>query len=480
MDAPYPPPPPPPAIYGTHLPNDRGMGGLGLIMQLGGGLFAAMTAMMGFTQILVLSKMRSYGAPSQDGIVLGMLVLTVAGVVRALLHRAAGVELLYGNDPAGAIRRYVVAAGVHVALWVGFLVIKFDAPLAGWLPVALLFAAWPAALVILLAQPSLHLDPGAYGTSTVPRAEDHGFEGLAILMVILGLCGTLFGALMLMVFLDMPGGGKGGLFQLFLLTLAALVVRSAIHLHAGATALSDPTPERVEVGANRYASFGTASGLAVAGVLMLVIMSEPGSGFAAMPMIIGVAMMLMVWPMAVKRLVQTRRLEQVVDDKVGFARAPDQGRTAIGWLVLALGVMALASALPAALLSPDAAGDGRGNQFTQMVAFQQGDPTRGPWLQLGVAVLQVWAGVELVMMTERHRWVATAYGVAATLVALYVTWPMISHLDNLGRGAGINPMGNALFAGLAMTLVIPIATLALVHRKLPPPSPTSGIAAVFD
>ena len=52
----------------------------------------------------------------------------------------------------------------------------------GWLPVALLFAAWPAALVILLAQPSLHLDPGAYGTSTVPRADrtrQSGFAGLS-------------------------------------------------------------------------------------------------------------------------------------------------------------------------------------------------------------------------------------------------------------------------------------------------------------
>ena len=82
------------------------------------------------------------------------------------------------------------------------------------------------------------------------------------------------------------------------------------------------------------------------------------------------------------------------------------------------------------------------------------------------------------MSSPRHRFAASRIAPAQTVEDFVGV--QIDPERRRGRGAGINPMGNALFAGLAMTLVIPIATLALVHRKLPPPSPTSGIAAVFD
>jgi hypothetical protein len=44
-----------------HLPADRGLFGLGLIMQLAGSVFAVVAAMVGLGQLMAASEMARYG-----------------------------------------------------------------------------------------------------------------------------------------------------------------------------------------------------------------------------------------------------------------------------------------------------------------------------------------------------------------------------------------------------------------------------------
>ena len=86
-----------------YLPADRGLGGLGLIMELAGSLFAVMTGMFGFIQVIAMSEMSSRGGDAH-GMTGWLFILAGAGVVRSLFHRHAGSELNYGFRPAAEIR----------------------------------------------------------------------------------------------------------------------------------------------------------------------------------------------------------------------------------------------------------------------------------------------------------------------------------------------------------------------------------------
>jgi hypothetical protein len=457
-----------------YLPADRGMTGLGLIMQLAGSLFGTMTAMVGLMQIIMFSQMRDYGG--EGGPTGWLFLLTCAGVIRSLVHRNAGSELLYGHAPARALRGYFAISAIHTALWFLFFKMKLEAPTAGWMPMVLMFAAWPLTLWLALRIPALRLVDG----EPLKSGPDRGFEGLSILMIVLGLMGTLFAATMLMAFSSQKGG-PGDMKTLFMLCLFALVVRSLVHTHAGAQMLGDLTFERAEAATTRYINLGMMVGLGVGAVFLIMIMKEPGGGMLlAFPFIGGMFLLLLAWPMIVRRLTQTRRLEAYGDGngEPRLSRAPDQGRTTLGWLHLALGGMALAGALPAIMFSQridmsddDALGGG-------LLGFMQQDPGRAPWLAVIVAGLQLWAGLELVRMTARHKTIATVYGVAAGVAALYIYWPILKHLDDM---RGIMPgAGQMIVAGLAIALIVPIVTIALVQRPLPPPRLGASVGRVFE
>jgi hypothetical protein len=462
----------------SYLPVDRGMTGLGLIMQLGGTLFATLTAMVGLSQIIVLSQMRSFGM-GDTGLTGWLLLLTAMGVIRSLVHRVAGTELLYGQQPAQAIRRYLFVSASHTLGWLAFLVIKLDATPAGWLPVVTMFVAWPVILVVMLGRPALRLPvPDQHGQAAVPVGADRGFQGLGTLMLVFGLSGALFSGLMVSALSGARGAGPSGLIGLLILSVVFLVIRSLVHAHAGATLLGgEPSVDRVSAAAHRYANIGVISSVACGGVLLILMMSAGGGGvLLGMAMLIGLVAMLLLWPLAVRRLVQTRRMELLVEsDRVpALGAAPDQGRTALGWLLLAFGGIGLAAALPAVLFSGQEMVDRHG--VTQILAaFQQG-ADREPWLSLLVYGLQVWAGVELVLMTDRHRVIATLFGVTATVVTLYLTLPLFDHLGGLGLGrAGA---GQIVFASVAIGLIIPVLTVILVNRNLPPPR--LPVARVFE
>jgi TRAP-type C4-dicarboxylate transport system permease small subunit len=91
---------------------------------------------------------------------------------------------------------------------------------------------------------------------------------------------------------------------------------------------------------------------------------------------------------------------------------------------------------------------------------------RSIWFPIALAVMQAWAGFELVRMSPQSRGIATLYGVVALATTIYISYPA---LELMQRASGLQSKTDALAIGAAMfALVLPIATLVLVHRTITP------------
>ncbi|MDQ3366865.1 MAG: hypothetical protein M3680_15690 [Myxococcota bacterium] len=69
-------------------------------------------------------------------------------------------------------------------------------------------------------------------------------------------------------------------------------------------------------------------------------------------------------------------------------------------------------------------------------------------------------------MTSHHRVIGLAYGSVAGAVTLYLCWPMLRGLDSLGVLAEHRRV--LVVSTLTLQLVLPIATLLLVSRRVTP------------
>ena len=69
-------------------------------------------------------------------------------------------------------------------------------------------------------------------------------------------------------------------------------------------------------------------------------------------------------------------------------------------------------------------------------------------------------------MKPLYRHAGMAYGFAASAVALYTYLPALDALTRQSAAVVANPLGIAGLAMVATALVIPVATLVLVQRKL--------------
>ena len=97
------------------VPADQGLSALGLLMQLGGSLFAAIA-----TLATVMMMLSGGGRGGDKAIILLVLGATIT---RSVFHRAAGTELLYGSRgldrtqaPLAGMKRYIVIALAQSAL----------------------------------------------------------------------------------------------------------------------------------------------------------------------------------------------------------------------------------------------------------------------------------------------------------------------------------------------------------------------------
>lgn len=451
-------------LVGPRLPADHGLGSLGLLMQLTGSLLAGYMVLIGMFPIF---------ANTHGGFVVVFLVGAL-GTIRSLFHRAAGGALVYGS-PQGIFRPihvYAAVSAVQTVLTLVLINVDDKLPLVVNVSIGLALLAWPAVLLVLVTRRSMR---ELVAHDSLPVAEDFGFEGAAALMMLLGLFGAMFTAFMLYGSLKLFGTALGGQGFLVVGILAMLLIRSILHATAGVKGTRGIDSDGATESAARYFSFGVVSSVVTGGALLILFFSTPGVGLHPALLLLGAVTvyLLMAWPVILRRFYSERNFSALLSgaDGPSVRRAPDAGMTAVGWLLLGLGVLQLAFALPFAL-------SGSGDLREALVAL---DPLstgvgslaaaaeRSSWWTIGVAAVQVWAGYELIRMSDRHRLAATVYGVVASVVALLLSWPQVRAVE---MGATGGPLGNfgvtAGYLGIALSLVLPIGTAILANRKLVP------------
>ncbi|HEY5937496.1 MAG TPA: hypothetical protein VIU61_22775 [Kofleriaceae bacterium] len=476
-----PEPAPPTHVGGSaelRTPVDGGLSALGLVMQLGGSVLAAYATLATFV-VLFLSQLQG----GKD--MLWLFLLLGLSVARSLFHRLAGSELLYGRrvgfdekpiSPLRGIYRYIIIALGHTVLIVLVLKFKFGAPGKLVLGLGLGLAAWPLVLLGVLATQGFRRF-----TADLPVSEDKGFESAAILMTILGICGALVTGTALVTILE--AGGKAlqqGPGILLLLVLAMLLVRSVLHIQAGLSGLRETSVDQAVALANRYSNFGIISSFVAGGALLLLVMMV-SMNMIGIVAVTGVVWMLMTWPMVIRRFFSDRQFADLLaGEEAGVhRRAPDAGLTGLGWLLLALAVFQGSVLIPQLLFGPDLFdSSGRMGKLDDMFLFG-GQGIRSMWWSAGIVMLQAWAGLELIRMSPYHRIIASVFAVASIAVTIYVAWPIFSMWKSFGGRLGSDAL--KMLWPIAIALVIPIATLLLVNRRIAPtararfrPRPAAG------
>jgi hypothetical protein len=280
---------------------------------------------------------------------------------------------------------------------------------------------------------------------------------------VFGVCGVLATGSVVIVILDRGWlVVQEGRVLLVLVALAMLCARSVVHVQAGLSGLRTTSIERSVELANRYAGFGNATALAAAGALLVITLMMHGA-LDDLVLAVGVGFLLIAWPLIVRRFFGDRQfVDLIAGDAARHHRAPDAGLTGLGWLLVGH------AAYRASFVIPELFGHVPHSSVDDLFGLFGAMASRSPWWTAGVLVMQAWAGYELIGMQPVHRAVGTLYAVVATAVTLYIAWPILATVDHLGQLGVDRPMRTLALMPTAISLVLPIATLLLVNRKVAP------------
>jgi hypothetical protein len=449
------------------VPADRGLSGLGLIMQLFGALFGAMTTAVGVIGIIEASNTGPYER-SDSGVLMWLLLLACSGVTRPLIHRSAGSELIYGHAPFAGIKKYFVASLVNTGAWLAFMTGKVHLPSFVVVPVLFLLIAWPLALIVITGMPGFR-----EMAAKVPPGEDKGFEGASLLMLMFGLLGLIGTSLYLYaLWTGTPGElHSSGMFMMVIIALVVLVIRSGIHVSSALTGLRETRLDQVVAAVNRYCDFGVVASFIAGGAMLLAVMMLRVN-VSILVAISCLVWALLAWPLTLRRYFGERQFADLmasVDGGAPHHRAPDLGLTTLGWFLFAQALVGLAYGLPSTLMMPSGM-DGMGDT-TMMSMLSVFNPAVGhsPWWSIGLGALELWAAIELIRMSELHRIAASTFGALTAGVQIYFAWPLLSHLGHLSRGEGGLGMGSTVvFGALALQLTVPLVTLFAANRSAVP------------
>lgn len=445
------------ALPSAGVPADHGMASLGLVMQLTARASSALAALVAS---LVMLEPRLY---RHTAWILFAVALCIA---RSQLHRIAGRELVYGRrtidgdavNPFHAMRTYIALATGH-AILLGLLATwQLGASTATAAGITAALSLWPLALTVVLAAPRFRtLRAG------IPLSEDRGLEGASIVMAILGACGVVStGAILLMLGALPSRHLQHGWGAMLVVVFALLLVRSCLHVAAGARGMREASFDRPGELAYRYASFGVVSVVCVGAVLSLLAISEQLAPEAIASVIV-VCWLLASWPLIVKRFFSHRQFaELLAGDRVLHRRAPDAGLGGLGWLLIGHAVL-IAAALVLGLAT-EPRGVGRAlDRLLQLTSPVVGRSATDLGIAALIVALELAAAVSLLRMSRHRRVISTLYALVAGAIALAAAWPFL-------RAAGGYfdlPLVIRLIP-LAIQIVIPAATLVLVHRSVVP------------
>jgi hypothetical protein len=445
------------------VPADQGLSSLGLLMQLAGSVLAAYAALGMFVMLFALRAFRGGDESLFIFLILGLCI------ARSAYHRIAGTELLYGRkvnvdgtpgNPLAGMRRYIIVALGQSLFLVLIFVGKFHMPATFAIGIGLGLAAWPGVLLAMMASGRF-----APFKQALPVAEDKGFEGAAILMTVLGLCGVLLSGTILFVLFDAGGRALSqGPGVLLMLALVMLVIRSIIHVQAGLSGLRETSVDRAVELANRYANFGVISSFCAGGALMLIAMTSR-LDLSGLALVAGVCWMLMAWPTIIRRFFSDRQFADLLagDNASVHRRAPDAGLTGLGWLLLAHAIFTASFLIPQLVI-------GQGDmprKFSEILALAGPMGMRSLWWSAGLVMLQSWAAYELIRMGPQHKLIARVYSGVAIAVTVYLFLPAVQMFRH-ARGLDGKQMMIMMLGPIAISLVIPIATFLLVNRSIAP------------
>jgi hypothetical protein len=174
--------------------------------------------------------------------------------------------------------------------------------------------------------------------------------------------------------------------------------------------------------------------------------------------------LLLAWPLIIRRFFADRQFADLLAGPGAtlHRRAPDAGLTWLGWLLLAL------AAWNASFLVPNLAMSHSADVLWSLI----GGGAHSLWWNAGLVILQGWAGFELVRMSPQSKLIATVYGIIAIALTVYLEWPMIDILRNLitpaSKLADEGPGVILMLGPIVIALIVPVATIVLVHRKIAP------------
>ena len=319
------------ASFAPHAPRDAGLSGLGLLMQITGrtlfwfGIFGLMV-------MFVVLRPSGWA-----------LLVLLLSVVRAHLHRLAGVTVALGQP--GGVRGYLVFAIVQTAVVVWALR-SMGTPTGGLVGAAILLGWWPLAVWALVRRAErivpVDLDP----ERRLPA--DRGITGMSLVMVVLGVSGLVLWGVGLgwwIWLMSAKSAGAGMLWMVGIAVFAMALVRGLLHLKAARGLLRGFDTERFSRDRDRY----FLAALLTSGLTMvLAVLTLGAGGLMAGTVCLPLMGVSLAWPV----LVRDFGAVSVGDfDRELPSLAPprDGGLGTLGVLLLAGGGLALASWLAGAL-----------------------------------------------------------------------------------------------------------------------------------
>jgi hypothetical protein len=453
---------PGPPSTNPRLPADHGLPALGMICHASLNLATIILTMLWLANIATLARVDDR-LPA-----IGVLII---GFVRANLHRLAA-EAMLDRSPAvpRLVRRYGVAALASTAAMALILhLLHDDLPLPFYLAFAVVSLYWPATLLLLTSRGDLKRTFEAADTFDLPLIPaDRSLEGVGVLMIAFSSLGL--GALAVAAILLFGPLQHSIDFAYTFIAFLLLAARGVFHLVTGIQTLIASSAEAFARFTGRYLVVALVT--LVAAMVPLYYVS--GARFSAelLASMILSGYLLLFWPLSLKRF--ARRLEVAPDETNLVAHepgpAPDRGLTALGYLLVTIGVTSVALNVGArtgalglgGLLTEAASGIGVSDL-----------------LDLTYAVAASYAGLALIGMTLNRRLAVYAY----ILVAVVVLVAELLLAD--AEGAAPQPDLAILFniAAITVDLVPPILAAILIHRRLPPAAevtPPRGTPAIPD
>ena len=467
---------------GEERGEDRaGLVALGLIMELVGSVIAAYLIVKALEPLLNRLFLGAWDPQwgweqqltsprvTRDGwedLPFHVMLLTAIGILRALVHRRAGRAVLYrSGDSAGAIGVYVAVALGHTALCVLVFWRHQDHQSHAWAAAACVSLAWPIALLIATRRRVIRLALSTGRSATAASAPDQ----VATLMVFFGLVGCLVALFAFYTSVDGPLSWSEFSAWLPVSVTAFLCLRSVVHTRVGVRLAGD-TGSRAPLDVSSYVKVGlitaALSWLAIV-VLMYGLLDRAWSYYPTEvhldPAWKGFTVyLLFLWPLLLRGMARARaEADQSTSKKPSSSGA---GLLALGWLLLGAAAVQIGLAGLSLHLGPDRMTEL--SMWLLKAPIQDGPISRGVWMQLLVAVPQVWVALELLRASPRRRRAATLYAACAsiaTVVSIQADMELL--MRAIGKGLS-DATALVVFLPVAFWLLVPIATLVYVQQQL--------------